>query len=115
MIIENISNIQSSIHIYRQSVKSQERIRVRHQPCENHERLSVIRAGCELCGVGLQHRQAQLEDGFDAVEEEAVDHADGAVEGQHAEEQCEKPGEGDGGEGREVRNAFGQFQQTLPD
>lgn len=88
---------------------------MRHEPCENHERLSIIRADSEMWGVGLQHRQAQLEDGFDAVEEEAVDHADGAVERQHAEEQCEKPGEGDGREGREVRNVFGQFRQTLSD
>lgn len=49
------------------------------------------------------------------MEEEAVDHADGAVEGQDAEEDGEEPGEGDGGEGGEVRNMFGQFWQTLPD
>lgn len=84
-------------------------------PGQDHQRLSVVCAGGQRRHVGLQNRQAQLEDGFDAVEEEAVDHADGTLEGQHAEEDGEEPGEGDGGERRQVGNVFGQFRQTLPD
>lgn len=82
---------------------------------EDHDGLSVVDAGGELGGVGLQHGQTQLEDGLDAVEEEAVDHADGAVEGQHAEEEGEEPGEGDGRQGGEVGDVLGQLGQTLPD
>lgn len=89
--------------------------RMSNVPCENHECLSIICAGRELCSVGLQRRQTQLEDGFDTVEEETVDHADGAVEGQDAEEEGEEPREGDGGEGGEVWNLLGQFWQPLPD
>ena len=84
-------------------------------PWENHESLPVVGAGGELRGVGLQHGQAQLEVGFDPVEEEAVDHAHGAVEGKDAEEQGEEPGEGDRGEGGEVGDVLGQLRQTLPD
>lgn len=84
-------------------------------PCENHKRMSLICADRELCSIGLQHSQTQLEDGFDSVEEKAVDHADGAVEGQDAEEEGEEPGEGDGGEGGEVWEVFSQLRQTLPD
>lgn len=84
-------------------------------PGEDHQRLAVVRAGGEQRGVGLQRRQAQAEDGVDAVEEEAVDHAHGAEEGQHAEEEREEPGEGDGGEGGDVRHALRQLRQTLPD
>lgn len=49
------------------------------------------------------------------MEEEAVDHANGAVEGQHAEEEGEEPREGDGREGGEVGDVLGQLGQTLPD
>lgn len=84
-------------------------------PCENHQGLSVVGAGRELCSVGLQRSQTQLEDGFDTMEEETVDHADGAVEGQHAEEEGEEPREGDRGQGGQVRDVFSQLRQTLPD
>lgn len=84
-------------------------------PCENHKCLSIICAGAELCSVGLQRCQPQLEDGFDSMEEERVDHADGAVKGQDAEEEGEEPREGDGREGGEVRDVFSQLWQTLPD
>ena len=92
-----------------------QKIWITEVPCENHQGLSVISAGRELCSVGLQRSQTQLEDGFDAVEEETVDHADGAVEGQHAEEEGEEPREGDGGQGGQVWNMFSQLRQTLPD
>lgn len=84
-------------------------------PCENHKCLSIVCAGRELCRIGLQCCQSQLEDGFDSVEEETVDHTDGTVEGQDAEEEGEEPREGDGGEGGEVWNVFSQLWQTLPD
>lgn len=44
------------------------------------------------------------------MEEETVDHADGAVEGQHAEEEGEEPREGDGGQGGQVRDMFSQLR-----
>lgn len=97
------------------SAKSQEPIRMSDLPREDHKGLPVICAGRERRSVGLQHRQTQLEDGLDTVEEERVDHADGAVEGKDAEEEGEEPREGDGGEGGEVWNVFGQLRQTLPD
>lgn len=84
-------------------------------PCENHKCLSIISAGRELCSVGIQHSQTQLKDGFDSLEEEAVNHANSTLEGQGAEEEGEEPGERDGGEGGEVWNVFRQFWQTLPD
>lgn len=84
-------------------------------PGEDHKCLSVVCAGRELRSVGLQHCQTQLKDGFDAMEEEAVDHADGAVEGQDTEEEGEEPREGDGRQRGQVRNVFSQFRQTLPD
>lgn len=60
-------------------------------PCEDHKCLSIISAGRELCSVGLQHSQTQLEDDFDSMEEEAVDHADSTWERQDAEEEGEEP------------------------
>lgn len=84
-------------------------------PCENHKRLPVICAGRKLRSIGLQHGQTKLEDGFDSVEEEAVDHADGAVERQDAQEQGEEPRQGHRGEGGKVWNLFSQLWQTLPD
>lgn len=84
-------------------------------PCENHKRLPVICAGRKLRSIGLQHSQTKLEDGFDSVEEEAVDHADGAVERQDAQEQGEEPRQGHRGEGGKVWNLFSQLWQTLPD
>lgn len=88
---------------------------LRAEPGEDHERLAIVGAGRQLGGVGLQHGQAQLENGLDAVEEEAVDHADGAVERQDAEEQGEEPREGHGGQGGEVREVLGQLGQPLLD
>lgn len=84
-------------------------------PREDHKCLSVVSAGRELCSVGLQHSQTQLEDDFDSVEEETVDHADSTLERQDAEEEGEEPREGDGREGGEVCDVFSQFWQTLPD
>ena len=98
-----------------QSINCQKQIRIPNLPCENHKSLSIICAGREQSSVGVQRCQTQLEDGFDTMEEETVDHADGALEGQDAEEEGEEPREGDGREGGEVWNIFSQFWQALPD
>ena len=77
--------------------------------------MAVVRARAELRCVGLQYRQAQLEHGLDALGEEAVEDAQGAGEGQHAEEQGEEPGQGQGGEGRQVWDLLRQLGETLSD
>ena len=84
-------------------------------PCENHECLSIISGRRELSSVGLQNSQTKLEDGFDSLKEEAVDHAHSTLEGQDTEEEGEKPREGDRGEGGEVWHMFSQLWQALPD
>ena len=84
-------------------------------PAEHHEGLSLIGAGTELRRVCLHHSQAQLEDSLDALGEEAVQHAEGAGEGQHTEEKGEEPGQGQGRQRRQVRDLLRQLRETLPD
>lgn len=84
-------------------------------PAEDHQGLAVVLAAAQVLGVGLQHGQPQLEDGFDAVIEEAVDHVHRALQGHDAEEQSQEPGEGDGRQGREILHVLRQLRELLLD
>lgn len=55
----------------------------------------------------------ELEDGLDAVVEEAVDHVHGAPQRHDAEEEREEPGQGDGRQGREVMHVLRQLRELL--
>ena len=84
-------------------------------PAEDHQGLAVILAAAQVLGGGLQHSQSQLEDGLDAVVEEAVDHVHGTLQGHDAEEEREEPGQGDGRQGREVVHVLRQLRELLLD
>ncbi len=87
----------------------------RGSPGQDHERVSVVAAGAQLGRVSVQHRERDLEDGSDAVVEEAVEDTQSAAEGQDAQEQRQEPRERRRRQRREVRNTLGQLRQTLAD
>lgn len=62
--------------------------------------------------VGVEHGQSQLEDDLDALVEEAVDHHHSALEGHDGQEECEEPGEGDGGDDAQRLHAVVQLRNV---
>lgn len=60
-------------------------------PGQYHERVSVVAARAQLGRVSVQHRQRDLEDGPDALVEEAVEDTQRAAEGQDVDEQRQEP------------------------
>lgn len=75
--------------------------------------MSIIGARAQLDCIGVQHRQADLEDGPDAAVEEAVEDTQRAAEGQHTHEQRQEPRERRRGQRREVRDQDRQIRETL--
>ena len=64
--------------------------------------------------VVVQHSQAQLQNCFYAVVEKTVDHVHGALYGQDADEEREKPGQGYGREETQVGHVLHQLGKVFP-
>lgn len=94
-----------------------------YQPClclhshglvEDGDSLGVVVAADQSLHVVVQHCQAELQDGFYAVVEKTVDHVHGALYGQDADEESEKPGQGHGREETQVRHMLHQLGEVFP-
>lgn len=65
-------------------------------PAQDHQGLPIVLAVAQIHGVGFQDGQAQLENGFDPVIEEAVHNIDSTFQGHDAKEKGKEPRKGDG-------------------
>lgn len=65
-------------------------------PAQDHQGLPIVFAVAQIHGVGFQDGQAQLENGFDPVIEEAVHNIDSTFQGHDAKEKGKEPRKGDG-------------------
>lgn len=85
-----------------------------HRLVEDGDGLGVVVAADQSLHVVVQHRQAELQDGFDAIVEETVHHVHGAFYGQDADEEREKPGQRHGREETQVRHVLHQLGEVFP-
>lgn len=65
-------------------------------PAQDHQGLPIVLAVTQIHSVGFQDGQAQLENGFDAIIEEAVHNIHSTFQGHDAEEKGKEPGKRDG-------------------
>lgn len=59
-------------------------------------------------------RSSDLKDNLDPLVEEAIDQYDGAVKGHDRQEECEKPGQADGGDDAQILHVFIQQREEGP-
>lgn len=86
---------------------------VSHGLVEDGNGLCVVVAADQSLHVVVQHRQAELQDGFDAIVEETVHHIHSALYGQDADEEREKPGQGHGREEAQVCHVLHQLGEVF--
>lgn len=65
-------------------------------PAQDHQGLPIVLAVTQIHSIGFQYGQAQLENGFDAIVEEAVHNIHSTFQGHDAEEKGKEPGKRDG-------------------
>ena len=65
-------------------------------PAQDHQGLPIVLAVAQIHGVGFQYGQAQLENGFDPIIEEAVHNIHSTFQGHDAKEEGQEPRKRDG-------------------
>lgn len=65
-------------------------------PAQDHQGLPIVLAVTQIHGVGFQYGQAQLENGFDPIIEEAVHNIHSTFQRHDAKEKGKEPRKRDG-------------------